>query len=282
MIDKLKNFKNLNSRQKLLVAGLGLSLGFSLYFNILYKPLAKKVNRYRFQIKKSASRLKDLKGKFPAIEKQKENLRSLDFQCKDLLIQITEIEKDLPSEKNSSRLLTELSRLAKDLKLLSLRQKIDSGEEYSRIFIEFKFSEPYQKLINYLNRVESLSPFLMVEELEIFEPKTKKESGIQTRLVLSSLLGTVSSFELIKGQESEDIELARDIFISRSRPAARVSKVELKLEGITYAPSGSTAIINTDVVKVGSKVGNLTVKEITSEKVILTDGIEDQVLSVSR
>ncbi len=279
--EQIEKFQKLSRRQKLLAGSLAAVLFFSLYFNIFYKPLSRSITRSKLQVQKSASRLNELKTKFPQITKQKQNIHSLNSECKSLLAQIAEIEKSLPHERNASQLLTEISRAAKDLKLLSMRQKTGTGEEYRRIFVELKFSAPYGKVINYIRRSEAITPFLVTEELDVSEPKSDKEEGPQARLVLSTLLGNISTSELIKLKEEKDIEVARDIFVSKARPADKVSKVELKLEGITYSPEGSTAIINGDVVKTGSQIGNLMVKEIVNDEVILTDGIEDHILSVT-
>ena len=120
MIDKLAKFKDLKTRQKLLIIGLAIVIGFSFYFNALYKPLSRKITRYKFQIEKSTSRLNEVQTKFPQIEKQKQNIHSLNAECQSLLDEITEIEKTLSSTKNTSQLLTELTRQTKGLKIISI------------------------------------------------------------------------------------------------------------------------------------------------------------------
>jgi len=283
LVDKLTNFKKLKGREKLLFIGLGAAVVFSLYFQLFYKPLARKITRSKFQIKKSRDRLSQLQAKYPQIEEQKQTIHSLESESKGLLVEISQIEKNLPSKRSSSQFLAELTKLAKGVKIVSVRQKTEDGDEYSRIFFELKFNAPYKETINYIRRLESLSRFLDIEELDISESKDKRsESPIGVRLILSTLLGEVSTAEILAGQEQVDIEISRDIFLSKSRPASRIRKVELKLQGVTYSPEGSTAIINGDVVRLDSKVGELRVKEIKPDEVILTDGIEDHVLLVER
>lgn len=285
MTELLDKFKKLRNREKILLIGLAVAVGFSLYFQIMYKPLARKITRYKFQIEKSRARLNELEGKFPQIEQQRRNIHSLNTESNLLLDKISGIEKRLPGKKNTSALLGELTKQAEGVKMSSIRQKADSGDEYSRLFIELKFNAPYENTIKYLRKLESISPFLAIEEMDIAEPKKGKggPGGTPTKLVLSTLLGEAPTAELFKaGEQKEELEVSRDIFVSTSRPASTIRKAEVKLEGITYNPQGATAIINGDVVRVGSEVGNLEVKEINPDEVILTDGVEDQILSIER
>jgi len=284
MAEKAKGLKKMGTRKKNIIIGLAIAIGFNLYIQVIHKPLSGKIRKYRFQIEKSESRLSRLRGEFPQVTEERRNINVLDAECKRLLEKIAKIGKDLPGKKDASQLLSVLTKQAKDIKLVSVRQKLESGEEYSRIFFELKFNSHYKNTINYISKLESTSPSLVIEELSISEPKGKrKETGMTTRLLLSILLGEIPATESIEAKESKEvIEVARDIFISKARPVSKVRKVELKLDGITYNPRTPTAIINGEVARIGSEVGNFTVKEIRYDMVILTDGIEDHILSVER
>ncbi|MFH1503862.1 MAG: type 4a pilus biogenesis protein PilO [Candidatus Omnitrophota bacterium] len=283
-MDKLIDFGKLKTREKILVVGLTMVVGFGLYIQLIHKPFSKKVTRYQFQIKKFESRIKDLKANFPQIKKQEQDIESLKLQSEELLKEIGRIEKSLPAQKNVSQLLGEFAHSAKDIKLISIRQKLELGEEYSRIFIELKFDGSYKESISYIKEIESISPFLIIEELNISQlkgKKTKKEPC--GRMVVSTLLGKVSFVEQFKAKEAEStIQINRDIFVSEARPVSTISKIELKLEGITYGSKGSTAIINGGVMKVGSEIGNYKVKQILSDTVLLASGAEEYVLSIER
>jgi len=287
MIDKLSDFKKLKTREKILLIGLIAVVGFGMYAQMVHKPLSRKISQFKFQIKKSRARLAELQVKFPEITRQKQNIESLNVECGKLISEIGKIEKTLSSKEDTSQLLGEFTRRTKGVRLVSMRQKMEMGDDYSRIFIELKFNASYKEIINYISNIESISSFLNIEELDITEPKARKaDEGIPVRLVVSSLLGGEMSFEKrLKAKEKEmqeAIPIARDIFISKARPAAKLRKRELKLEGITFGQETSTAIINSDVVKIGSKVGNMAVKEILPDAVVLSDGIEDYILSVER
>jgi len=284
MADKAKGFKKMGTKKKNIIIGLAIAIVFNLYIQVIHKPLSGRIRKYRFQIEKSESRLSRLRKEFPQVNEERRNINALDTECERLLEEIAGMGKNLPSKKDASQLLGVLTKQAKDIKLISVRQKLDSGEEYSRIFFELRFNSPYKNTINYISKLESISPFLVIEELSISEPKGKrKEGGMSTRLLLSTLLGEIPATESIKAKETAGaIEVARDIFISKAKPASIVRKVELKLDGITYDPRTPTAIINGEVARIGSEVGNFTVKEIRYDMVILTDGVEDHILSIER
>jgi Tfp pilus assembly protein PilO len=285
MIDKLLNFKNIKSpREKYLIVALIIAVGLGLYAQIIHRPLSKKINRYKFQIDKYEARVSELKAKFPRIDKQREDIKFLEVESEDFLNEIDEIEKTLPSRENIPQLLGELTRRAKDIKLESIRQKIEEGQEYSRIFVELKFTASYEQIINYIKNIEALSSFLFIEELEILKKEGKIErGGVEARLVVSSLLGEVSFVEQFKTKVlQEKLAVARDIFVSKARPVTEARKIDLKLEGITYDTQNPTAIIDGEVVRVGSQVSDFEVKQILADAVILTDGISEHILSIER
>ena len=62
----------------------------------------------------------------------------------------------------------------------------------------------------------------------------------------------------------------------------KAGKIEFKLDGITFRAQSPTAIINGDVVKIGSQIQGLTVKEIRPDSVVLIEGKEERVLSLQR
>jgi len=283
MIEKLLNSKRLKPKEKALVVGLVAAIVISAYFNIIYKPLSRSVSRYKFQTGKAQSRLTSLQEKLPQLDKQRQNIRFLNSECQRMLDEINEIEITLPSKRSVSDLLTELVQLGKDLKIGLVRQKLEEGREYSSIYIELKFNAPYINAINYLRKVESISPFLIIKELDIAEEKTKHSmGGPAARLILSSLLGERSTAEMSKAQEAEPLAISRNIFVSKAKLAAKVKKIDLELEGITFNPESPTAIVNGEVVRIGTEIDSYTVKDIRLDAVIFTDGSEEYVVDMER
>ena len=283
MIEKLLNFNKLKPKEKFLVVGLVVAIAISAYFNIIYKPLSRSIFRYKFQTKKAQSRLTGLQEKLPQLDKQRQNIHFLSSECQRMLDEIGQIESTLPSKRSVSDLLTELVGLGKDLKMGSVRQKLEEGAEYSSIYIELKFNAPYINTINYLKKVESISPFLLIKELDITEEKTKHSMGGPTaRLILSSLLGEISTAEMIRAAESKPLAISRNIFVSKAKPVVRTKKIDLKLEGITFNSKSPTAIVNGEVVRIGAEIDNYIVKDIRFDAVVFADGPDEYIVNMER
>ncbi|MBL7069460.1 MAG: type 4a pilus biogenesis protein PilO [Candidatus Omnitrophica bacterium] len=285
MIDKwLERYKKLKQRERMLVIVFTAVIAGTLYFHFLYKPLSRVIATYKFQTKKLALRLNELEKKTPQAEAREREIEDLRAENGTMLKRITEIEKKLPSKRNTTQLIGEFTRLAENLKLISIRQKLDTGDEYSRIMIELKFNGLYGDIVGYINSLETISLFLSIDEMEISQPgKKSKVPGMPTRLVVSSLLGDMPFAEELRAKEQKEaLPIVRDIFVSKSKPVVLPDKTDLKLEGITYNAESPTAIINNKVVRLGAKVGDLEIRKICPDAVILTDGLQDHILSVER
>ncbi len=283
----LSYYKKLKLREKILVILFTTVIIATLYYRLLYRPLVKNTDTYKFQIQKLTTRLDEINIQFPPIEERKKTLQELLLENENIVNQIDDIEKKLPNRKDASRLTAELTRLTEELELVSAQQKIDEGELYSRIYVELTFNAPFREIVNYLDRIEGISPFLKIEEMDISESKGKLTGeGISTRLLFSCLLGETPVSEWLRVKEKEGIKASvlevRDIFVSKFRPVTKIRKMDFKLDGITYHPAGSTAIIDDNVVRVGSEVGGYKVKEIQLDTVVLTDGIGDFELNIER
>jgi len=282
----LEKYKQLKKRERIAVIVLVVMVALAMYYNIIYKPLSGNTKTYISQTERLNKQLLTIETQHPEIQARLERIEEKEAEEKKTLDEIEEMENRLPSKKATSRLISEFTRLAKNIKIDSIRQKIDKGDEYFRIFVEIQFDAAFNDVFHYIERIETISPFLKVEELEINEPRSrKKEKGGLIRLVISSLLGDVPFSEQLKAKELEKGAVSselRDIFVSQVRPEATKTKIDMKLEGITYNEDVATGIINGEVVKEGSVIGDYTVKKILFDKITLTDGIEKYVLSVER
>ncbi|MCD6093549.1 MAG: type 4a pilus biogenesis protein PilO [Candidatus Omnitrophica bacterium] len=286
MFEKLANFKKLTTREKILVIGLVLVVGVNLYIQLIHKPISKRLKNYRFQLLKTKGKLEELESKLPDLRKQKDDINSMKVEFKKMEEHIKEMERTLPGRGQTTQFLKELTREASGLniELTSIRQKVERYGDYSRLFVELKFNASYGDIVNYIRNLESISPYLAVEKMEVSEPK-KMEEKSTVQLALSVLLGEAYLPESFKAPpEGPPVKVSRDIFISSRGPvsSAKIQVSELKLMGVTWRGERSTAIINNEVVRVGDKVGNLRVKQILLESVTLTDGREDFVLSIER
>jgi len=275
----------LSARQKAIAAAFLVTAVLVVYLKAVHEPFSKTVHGYSAKVKKYESQLLDIRTKFPPVEEQRKKISALKNECEKLLEQITEVEKKLPPKKGTSQLIGEFTRLAKEARLLSIRQKSMVKDGYNKIFIEIKLAAPYPTAIAYISRLESISPFLRVEEVDINETKGKsfEEGGAPVRIVVSSILGEAPLEQALKADESlKTPEVKRDILASTAKPMASLNEKDFRLEGITFTEDTPTVIINGEVFRVDSEVKGYRVKKIMPGSVILTDGMEDQLLTLNR
>lgn len=83
-------------------------------------------------------------------------------------------------------------------------------------------------------------------------------------------------------KETEGLELIRDPFSKQAiTPTAVKGKVSsLQLNGIAWDEERPTAIINNEIAEVGSQIDEYTVVEIRKDRVILSDGEQNLVLTI--
>lgn len=277
------DFRKLKGQEKTAFIALAGILVFGLYWRVVHEPMSKRVMSYKTQIRKSQAQLKDLMSKQPQDKEIAEKIQGLEEEDGRLSGQIELLEKKIPSQFNSVQLVGEFTRLAKEIKLDSVKQRIAKEQGYSRIFLEVKFYSTYLNAIKYIAAIESISPFLRVEEMEILEPKGKtiELGGSPVRFLVSCLLSDNPDGGVLKADpDQRDFPEQRDILASNARPAEILAESKFILEGITFDPKNSSAIINGDVFQVNSEVGGYKVKKILSDSVVLSDGIEDHWLSL--
>ncbi|GEM_PF-3131659 len=278
------SFRKIGKREKVLVIALISLAAALLCYGIIYRPLAMSIRADKSRIEKTKARIADVRKGFPELSEREIRINELNAECDKLIDEIKSLESRLPSRAAASRLIGEITRLAKGVKLESIRRRIEKGAGYSRIFVELKIDASFIDAVRYVKRLENISPFIRVEEFEISQPRSKKsKKGVPARLVISSLLGETPFSEQLRAMEAEDaLGDFRDIFVSGARPVSLKPKVHMRLDGITYDPGMPTGIINGEVVKEGSEIKNLLVKKIMPDMVILTDGVQDYTLSVER
>ena len=282
MPEKLLNFKKKTTRQRALIMGLVLVVVANLYIQLIYKPTSRRLKAYKVQLQKAGGRLEELESKLPDLTGQRSHIETLSVEFKKVEDQIKEMEEALVSRGHTTQLLGELTNQASslDIDFDSIRQRIDRHEGYSRFFVELKFNAPYRDIANYVRRLEAISPYLIVEEIDVSEPE-KAGKAIAVRLVLSTLLSEAYAPEAFKApSETPPVEMDREIFVPSKKPVSKARRAELKLMGVSWRGDKSTAIINNEVVRTGEKVDDLEVKQILPESVVLTDGVEDFVISI--
>jgi Tfp pilus assembly protein PilO len=272
----------LKAREKWAIVIFALAVFFGVYMKFVQEPLSKKVAEYKSQIQRAQAQLRDLETKKPQDTELRVKIKDLEEDDAKLSESVKELEGMVPSRLYASQLVSELTRLAKEVKLESIKQWITKEQAYSRIFLEVKFYSSYPDAVSYLASVESVSPFIHVEELEILEPagKTVELGGAPVKLVVSCLLTDSASGAALRALAVPHLNIKRDILVSSSRPVAALSDSKFILEGITFDPRNSSAIINGDVYLVNSEIGGYKVKKILEDSVVLNDGVEDHILSL--
>ena len=281
------NLDKLKPREKLILVLLGAVIVFSVYMKFVNQIFAKTITSYKTRIKRAELKLNEIQLKSTPVEKQKEKIKSLNTECDRLVEEISELEKMLPSKREASQLIGEFTRLAKEAKLVSIRQKIVTDPKgYDQIFIEVKLNASYPNAIQYIMQIESISPFLRVEEIDISEAaKTRslEEGSTPVRFVVSSLLGDKSIHQELKANElAKPVVVKRDILASSAKPIKILDEKEYRLEGVTYNASSPTAIINGEVFRIDSEINGMKVKQILPDAVVLTDGRDDHLLKMNR
>ncbi len=277
-------WSKLKPREKLLVVAIGAVVLGVLYMRMVYAPVQQKITTYQSQIKKAQKQLNELKAKTPQDVQVSGNVSQLQEETARLASEMSSIEKDMPSKFQLSQLVGELTRLSSEVKLDSVKQKIVKDQSFSRVFMEIKFYSNFTDTIKYMAAIESISPFIRVDEMEILEPKGKSVElgGAPIRLLVSCLLADTADGVVLKAkQEQVDMtEKFRDVMASSARPTAELEASKFALEGITFYPRNPTAIINGDVYQQNSEISGYKVKKILSDSVVLSDGVQDHLLSL--
>jgi Tfp pilus assembly protein PilO len=271
----------LKPRERMAILALGGFLFFGIYAKAVQQPIHKKIALYKTQIKRSQAQLNDLGSKTPQDQKVAGSIDSIAAEAKAQEEQIAALEKQIPSRFNMSQLVGEFTRLASEVKLEGVKQNIVKDQGYSRIFLEVKFYSNYQDAVKYVASLETMSPFLKVEEMEILEAKGKSVElgGSPVRLLVSCLLSDNPEGGMMKAKTAS-VSLKRDILSSKEKPVQELKESKFYLEGITFDPTTPTAIVNGEVYRIGEELGGYTVKEIRRDSVLLTDGVNDSVLNL--
>lgn len=277
----IPSFHLLKNREKAAVVAVAGLLFLGVYAKAVHQPAAGQIATYKTQIKRSKAQLQDLKTKTPQDVALAQRTKALKEEKLELSERISSLEKKIPSRESLSQLVGEFTRLANEVKLESVKQKIMKEQGYEKVVLEVKFYSSYVDAVRYVASLESISPFLKVEEMEILEPKGKnlELGGSPVRLLLSCLLSDTPADEPLKAAEASSLKL-RDILTSSGQPSILMQSAKFNLKGITYNATRPSAIINNDVYVVGDKISGFTVKEISADTVTLREGSRDHLLTL--
>lgn len=278
----LNYYKKLNRKEKILAAAFISVVFISIYMKVIYGPLSRGITEYRLQAKDLGNRLEEKGLKLPNEENKRENLAALVEEKEAYAKKLEEFKSKMPSRGSTSGLIGEFSRQAKGIELISLRQRIEAKEKQPHLFIEMKFEAPYKQSVNYINRLETISPLLKVTKAELSSPD-KSGSQVISQLVFSIPLASSGTGAKFEAKEAEPLSFSEKNIFGLAKIEAKEEKAnDFQLDGITFHFRKPTAIINGEVVAIDNKVDGFRVKEILPKSVILTDGQQDYSLVIKK
>ncbi len=264
----------------------GLWLLFAVY-QVFYRPQAHRLRQVRGEYESLHQQWSVLKSSLPNLDQER---NEIDRQTQENLLferELKSVENRLVRPADLGRLLGELTRQGEglDIEFRSIKQNIRDDAELPQAALEIALTASYQDLVTYLHRVERLSSYLRVSDLEVTEPK--EGQGPRTvgsaRLVLTTPLrrsGDPARLEALEQMERGKVPLSRSPFVSSARPADLQRLKSVKVTGVTLRGSASTAIINDQVVHEGQQVDQWTVRKILAGTVVLSDGSESYAVSM--
>ncbi len=261
------------------------------YYNYFLKKSWQEMGKLKKQEMDSQKQWQDILEQYPdvknaqqGLDEQKEKLGAIEQKNKD-------IEAQLLKESYLPEFLTELIKCGQGLEIdfQSVKQDVEADKTgFAKLLIDMKLESSYVDILNYVQRVEQISPFVKVEDLLISQAKENPDKRSLAALRLSALLSmdkgpgggltTVCSAQMVT-----KLAIQRNPMSPIYHKTA-AKKRSLSLAGITYRGAGgsSSAIINDTVVNEGDEVDGQTVVKILSDKVMLDDGAETYSITVER
>lgn len=254
-------------------------------YRLLSQGFFSEQGRIRSELQKIESDIAGTKAKFPDIKAQEKELEDLQRNYEEITKEIASYEAKIPAAGSVSRLLGEITRRAEGLNMdfESIRQSIEREKEgYLKLEIEMKFAGPYSGVVNYLNRLQDLSDYLTVPNIEISQTKEGAPRS-KTNMQLSMLLLEKGVDLKIQDKESAPAPLVIKLDPFTSKKVEKKDRTkDFKLSGITMAGGDSTAIVNDEVVRVGTMIGEWKVVKISSDAITLSDGVETVSVTLNR
>lgn len=237
-------------------------------------------------LRKILDEIEEKKSRFPDIKSMEIENDRISEEYEDLIEQIRDFETRIPSINAVSRLLGEITQRADGLNMDvdSIRQQIDrEAEGYLKLKLNMKFSGSYSNAVNYLNRLQGISEYLIVEEIEIAQTKERTplvnvDLGISLLLIEKGIDLSIQE----KKETSSALQIKTDPFMAKKLFGKKDKTKDLKLAGVTWSGKDATAIINDEVVRVGSQIGEWKVIRIGQDAVMLSDGADEYSITLNR
>lgn len=265
----------------------------TLIYRALYFPKTQELQRIR---KESTQLQKDIQAYNQELVALDQQLAEADGQRADVLLlkeEVARLEERMITTRELGDLLGELSESGEDLEMQfeTIKQNLrdtQSGEEAedTQVSIDVIVHSPYEDLVNYMRRIERLSPFLRVSRFEVFEPAEPQGPVATAKLTLLTPLKQSyesGALELAKSAGMPKKVTVKESLFFTPKPKKLIEKKfsHISVTGITVQGASSTAIVNGEVMRVGDQLGNLKIKDIYPDGVLVSDGVDEHVLKMS-
>ncbi|MFH0855795.1 MAG: type 4a pilus biogenesis protein PilO [Candidatus Omnitrophota bacterium] len=266
-------------------------LAASFYFALFLKPALNDISKMRKKLQENQNQLGLLDSQLPSSATASQEIEAIRREIKELKLHISDIESKLIGASQEQYLLAEVIKNAQSLgvDLESVKEDVKEDKEgFGRLYIDLEFSSDYGKAVTYIKRIESISPFVRMDEMRLGQSKNDLLSTINVSLRLSALLSYASNNRgqlslSAKEPGADDGVLKRSPFTPKF-VVDKTKRKKLKVTGIAYRESGasSTAIINGLIVKAGDQVDWAKIERILPNSVVINSGAEKEVLKLER
>ena len=282
----LKKWQRLSRREQIFFSGLmAVALAYIGFFNI-WRPTADEISLAKKQWISLQREESNINKAEPGRIQRQEQAHRLSEEVDKLREKLAGTEQLMTHKDEVNHLVGELARQGQGLGLTveSLKQELKVDPAGNLLLIEMLCRSSYEDLVNFLNRLEGVSPFVKIVKIKMTQPKEIAQGWAQTRLTIATPVENSPGAGASARQEPAapaKISFERNPLTSKSRPSRANPEIKkLKISGITWREKESTAIINNEVVRVGEKVGSLMVQEILPDMVVISDGVQSQAIKL--
>jgi Tfp pilus assembly protein PilO len=284
-------YSRMRPQERRLLIFLCLAIGASVYFNAFLRPVFSEMERLKKQADDSLARQQQLVGQMPDTQRQRQELKKLEEEAGLLRDKVSRAEEGLPGAGQVPQVLSGLIRRAQALgvEIASLKQEFKEGRSgFVRLYVDLKFTCAFEKAAAFIAEVENFLPFARIEEMEIEQSREDNARMVTAVLRLCAVLDTA------KGKQGQLPVAVRPPSAKEAKPGKspftprfiveKINKKKFVLTGITYRGDGreSSAIINGNIVRVGSQIEGAGVEKILPDAVVLNNGAESYPVKLER
>lgn len=292
LIDMLRSwYKRLNPRERGLWIIFAAALCAFFYFNSFLKPTFSRITQLKKQEQETKNKMQLLTSQFPDLVKTGQEIEDIKKSGGIINLAIDDTQTRLIRISQGPQLLAALMECDQGLTIdfQSVKQKTETDKDgFSRLFVDLKFGSSFEDMIQYIKRIEEISAFVKIEEVDVIPSKTDVRNVVNASLTLSTILSDELSppGELsLTGLHDSGTKLSvkHNPFLPRFA-LGQAKKKTLKLTGITYSrlAKASTAIVNGAVIRVGGEIEGQKVEKILSDSIVVNDGTESYTVKLER